>query len=77
MKIAIRIPLLIIIQFFLFQSCTKFEWNNPFDPDCPKGLFSPSGLNVSFDGTSVRLSWSQSNSQISGFKIVKKGVNAS
>jgi uncharacterized protein (TIGR02145 family) len=72
MKIVVRILLLIFFHSFLFQSCKKFEWNNPYDPQCPKALFSPSGFGIVLDGTSVRLSWSQSNTLIAGFKIVKQ-----
>jgi len=52
-----------------FFSCETREWNNPFDPDCPKELFTPAGFTSTQEGNLVKLAWTQSNTQISGFAI--------
>jgi hypothetical protein len=49
--------------------CTKRESNNPFDAACPKEIFTPSNFKAEQEGTTVKLSWVQENSNISGFVI--------
>lgn len=56
----------------LILSCEKREWDNPFDPDCPKEVFTPSNFKAEQLSNSVKLIWSQSNTHISGFKIERK-----
>jgi uncharacterized protein (TIGR02145 family) len=52
-------------------SCQKFSWNNPYDPECPKEIFTPESLTAQIESKAIRLNWSQSNSQISGFEILR------
>jgi hypothetical protein len=59
----------LLIFLLVFISCDNREWNNPFDPDCPKELFTPAGFTTKQEGNLVKLTWTQSNTQISGFAI--------
>ncbi len=53
------------------SSCDKFDWNNPYDPECPKELFTPSSPGATMEGNSVKLTWSQQNDDISGFALFR------
>jgi uncharacterized protein (TIGR02145 family) len=65
----INSKLLLAFLLLAFFSCDNREWNNPFDPDCPKELFTPAGFISEQEGNLVKLTWTQSNTQISGFAI--------
>lgn len=65
-----RFPLFFLI-FISFFSCSKFNWNNPYDPECPKELFTPSSPGATMQGNSVKLTWFQSNDDISGFALFR------
>ena len=67
---------LVLLILFCSINCTKFSWNNPFDPDCPKELFSPSNLIATQEGLKVKLTWQQNNTNISGFNLFKS-INGS
>ena len=56
----------------LFITCVKREWANPYDPACPKELWTPSNFKAVQNGTSVTLSWTQPMNNIAGFKLTKK-----
>ncbi len=58
----------------LLISCDNRDWDNPFDPDCPKELFTPSNFTATQEGTLVKLTWSQSNTQITGF-IIERSID--
>ncbi|MGC9355218.1 MAG: PKD domain-containing protein, partial [Mariniphaga sp.] len=60
-----------IILMFL-TACDNREWNNPFDPDCPKEIFTPTGFTAKQEGEQVKLTWNQDNRNISGFKILRR-----
>ena len=67
-----------IFIFVLFlSSCDKFEWYNPYDPECPKELFTPSSPGATMEGNSVKLIWSQENDNISGFNIYRSAEGES
>lgn len=66
-----RIYLIITLLSFLL-SCQKHEWDNPFDPDCPKETFTPSGFQAIQQGNSINLSWRQTNIHISNFVIERR-----
>lgn len=59
----------LFVILILFASCEERDWDNPFDPECPKELFTPANFAAKQEGTVIKLTWSQSNSQISGFAI--------
>ena len=61
----------IVVLMLAGFSCQKFSWNNPYDPECPKEIFTPESLTAQIESKAIRLNWSQSNSQISGFEILR------
>lgn len=66
------------ILFILFlSSCDKFDWHNPYDPECPKELFTPSSPGATMEGNSVKLTWSQENDDISGFSLFRSSEGES
>jgi hypothetical protein len=67
----------IVIFILLFISCEKFDWNNPYDPECPKDLFTPSSPGVTMEGNSVKLTWSQQNDNISSFALFRRAEGES
>lgn len=70
----IKIKLLIALFLLTFLSCENREWDNPFDPDCPKELFTPANFTANQEGNLVKLTWTQSNNQISVF-IIERSVD--
>jgi hypothetical protein len=58
-------------------SCAKFNWNNPYDPESPKDLFTPSSPGVTMEGNSVKITWSQQNDNISGFALFRRAEGES
>ena len=62
----------ILILLMLAVSCVKQDHNNPFDSQCPKELWTPTDFKAALEGTTVKLTWSQSENRISGFKLTKK-----
>jgi uncharacterized protein (TIGR02145 family) len=60
-----------IFLFLLFFSCQKFSWHNPYDPECPKDLFTPENFTAQLESKAIRIRWQQSNTQISGFEILR------
>lgn len=58
-----------IILIALLMSCRTLVWNNPFDPNCPKDIWTPSDFKAVQEGQTVKLTWSQQINQIDGFKI--------
>ncbi len=60
-----------IFLFLLIFSCQKFSWHNPYDPECPKDLFTPENFTAQLESKAIRISWQQSNTQISGFEILR------
>lgn len=68
-----------LFLFLLIFSCQKFSWNNPYDPECPKDLFTPESFTSQLESKAIRISWQQSNQQISGFEISRSvdGGNSS
>jgi len=61
----------LILSILFLSSCDKFDWNNPYDPECPKELFTPSSPGATMEGNSVKLTWSQQNDDISGFALFR------
>jgi uncharacterized protein (TIGR02145 family) len=65
-------------KFILFQlivllllSCDPQERNNPFDPACPKQLFTPTNFLAVQEENTVKLTWSSPSANFTGFKITK------
>ena len=67
-----------LLFFILFlSSCDKFEWHNPYDPECPKELFTPSSPGATMEGNNVKLTWTQENDYISGFALFRSAEGES
>jgi hypothetical protein len=66
--------LLAILFLFILTNCTEKEITNPFDTNCPKELFTPSDFKAEQEGTTVKLSWKQTNTQISG-SVISRNEN--
>ena len=71
----IKVELLIVFIVLAFLSCETRNWDNPFDTDCSKELFTPSDFTAEQENNVVVLNWVQNNIQISGFKIERKSDN--
>jgi uncharacterized protein (TIGR02145 family) len=56
----------------LVTSCTKLERINPFDAGVPKEFWTPANFKAALEGTTVKLTWTQPVTMISGFKVTKK-----
>lgn len=67
--------LFLILMALFILSCQKREWDNPFDPDCPKEIFTPGTITATQSGNSIKISWTQSNKNISGFKLYRNSNN--
>lgn len=68
-----QILLLAIFLLFL-TTCKERDITNPFDPACPKEVFTPTNFKAEQSGTAVKLSWKQVNTNISGF-VIKRSEN--
>jgi uncharacterized protein (TIGR02145 family) len=66
-----------ILSILFFSSCDKFDWHNPYDPECPKELFTPSSPGATMEGNSVKLTWTQENDYISGFSLFRSAEGES
>jgi len=67
-----RPSILLLLFIFVCVSCAKREWNNPFDPNCPKDYWTPTDFKVSQEGGSIKLTWKEEVSNFSGFRITKQ-----
>ena len=65
----------IVFSFFaillFLSSCEERQWINPFDPECPKDIWTPTNFQVALEGTKIKLTWNQPFPNIDGFKIQK------
>ncbi|WP_430935075.1 BACON domain-containing protein [Saccharicrinis sp. 156] len=64
--------LLFGILFSLLTGCKKEELKNPFDPEFNKALWTPTNFQVVQEGEVLKLTWVQSEENISGFKLERK-----
>ena len=69
MKPNYKLLFLLIVVFF---SCQKREWNNPFDPECSKEIWTPTEFASVQQGNAINLTWVQEIKNISGFRIERK-----
>lgn len=67
-----NIRILILLFTIILASCQKREWSNPFDPECPKESWTPTDFKAIQEGNIIKLSWSQLEKNVSGFKLSKK-----
>ncbi|MHA8055528.1 FISUMP domain-containing protein [Aquirufa nivalisilvae] len=61
----------------LIIGCQKLEWNNPFDTNSEKSLFTPTNLTAQQVNNTIKLTWTETNSNISGYTIYKQIDNGS
>ena len=67
---------IIIGSIFIFLlACESREWNNPFDPDCPIEIFTPTGFLARQEGDYIILTWNENNSNITEYQIELKIEN--
>lgn len=69
MKSLIKLLIGVII-LFIYNACD--DPTNPFDPDTPKEIWTPSDLKVTQSGNQVNLTWIQKETNIDGFEIERK-----
>lgn len=69
------IAICISLSLMFNYSCQKFNWSNPYDPECPKSLFTPNSLKGEMIDNSVKLTWLQENESISGFEIYRSSLD--
>jgi len=72
MKIKLILLQLIVL---LLLSCEAPERNNPFDPACPKGIWSPTTFQAVQEGNTIKLTWSSPSVNFSGFRITRSVNN--
>jgi hypothetical protein len=72
----VKLSQILFITSFLFIliTCNDREVTNPFDANCPKELFTPSDFKAEQEGTTIKLSWKQTNTQISG-SVISRNEN--
>lgn len=63
----------LFVMIITATSC-KRDINNPYDPECPKEIWTPRNFEVIQppNKNAVELSWSQDITHIDGFKIERK-----
>ena len=64
----------LILSILFLSSCDKFEWHNPYDPECTKSLFTPNSLKGEMIENTIKLTWLQDNENISGFEVFRSSV---
>lgn len=69
----------ILLQLFVlfFIACEAPERNNPFDPGCPKDIWTPKSFQAIVEGNSIKLTWISPSFNFSGFRITKRVNNGS
>jgi hypothetical protein len=72
LKYTTTIRLIAGLMFLLILSCENRDWDNPFDPDCPKESWTPTNFQAILTPYGVELTWTQPLNNISGFKLTKK-----
>jgi hypothetical protein len=71
MKTSIKYFSGVLLLLLLGIACEK-EVTNPFDPDCPKEIWTPTNFKAVQSENKLDLTWEQENMNISGFKIERK-----
>jgi uncharacterized protein (TIGR02145 family) len=74
-----RKSILILLLFIttLFFNCEKKIWENPYDTQAPKELFTPNNFVAKQVGNKINLTWAQTNNNISNYNLERKVDNAS
>lgn len=73
-----KIKFILLQLFVLFLiACEAPERNNPFDPACPKDIWTPYNFLAVKDENTIKLTWNVSNTNFEGFRITKSVNNGS
>ncbi len=72
MNQTLKTIILIVATVSLTACELRKGWNNPFDYDCPKEIFTPTNITAIQEGEAILLSWEQPDLLISGFIIERK-----
>ncbi len=72
MKSLFKYIFLGILILFVLSTCQKDDPTNPFDPDTPKSIWTPTNFTATQNNNSVNLTWVQNEKNIDGFKIDRK-----
>ena len=68
-----RLYIIPILAVLLFTTCKDRPRTNPFDPDADPDAWAPSNLQAELINDSmIKLTWTQEEERISGFRIEKK-----
>ena len=68
----IQTKILSFLFLLIILSCQKREWNNPFDPECSKEIWTPTDFASVQQGNEINLTWVQAVKNISEFRIERK-----
>jgi uncharacterized protein (TIGR02145 family) len=68
---------LLLLVVLIFFSCETPERNNPFDPECPKEIWTPRNFQAVKEGVAVKLTWNIPTANFEGFRITKRVNNGS
>lgn len=63
--------LIILLLSFIVISCENREWENPFDPSCPKNIWTPTNFTSKMGTKCVTLNWKNPSGLISGYKLTR------
>ena len=66
----------LLIALMVLISCQKIERNNPFDPECPRELWTPTNFQAVQVENAIKLTWNVPVENISGF-IISRQINHS
>jgi uncharacterized protein (TIGR02145 family) len=66
--------LLLLVVLILF-SCETPERNNPYDPECPKDIWTPTNFQALQEGVGIKLTWNIPSANFAGFRITKRVNN--
>jgi hypothetical protein len=68
-----KIYIILILEILFLSSCKDRPRTNPFDPDADPDAWAPSNLQAELINDSmIKLTWTQEEERISGFRIEKK-----
>ena len=70
------LQLIVVFLLFFCTNCEERDLTNPFDPECTVD-WSPENFQATQVGNAVKLTWEQSVTNISGFKITRTVDGAS
>jgi uncharacterized protein (TIGR02145 family) len=67
--------ILLLIIILIFFSCETPERNNPYDPESPKYIWTPTSFQAVQEGNSIKLNWNNPSANFEGLRITKSVNN--